>query len=336
MTEARDESKRTTLGELTEEEIVQIIARRVLSEPGKGEYLKHPDDARDLLPRAPRVLLSMDAYSIKSLRLPWRTYSDVGWAALTGAISDVVAKGGIPYACMIALGLPKTMELYSLEELLEGISEASRHYEVKVLGGDTNNSSDEWIAVSVIGFTTVKNPPSRSGLRPGDIIIATGVYGAMGYVVKHGLEESSEEEWVISLTKRPRVRVELGYVIENYYRALSASMDVSDGLGYTLGELSRLSGHGIKLTNPPKTPDDLVEMCNSNMECIMNYALLGGEEYGVVLGVKPGEVNNVTKELDYFNLDYAIIGVVTDANPGVYINGNVVQIKRYDQFKEWA
>lgn len=336
MIESCENSEKITLGELTEEEIIQIITKRIIDGPGKGEYLKHPDDARDLIPKAPRILLSLDAYSIKSLKLPWRTYSDVGWAALTGAISDIIAKGGIPYACMIALGLPKTMKICFLEELIGGISEASKYYGVKVLGGDTNSSNDEWIAVSAIGFTTTKNPPRRSGLKPGDIIIATGIYGAMGYVVKHGFEKSSKERWVVSFTKRPKTKLEVGYVIENNYRLISASMDVSDGLGYTLSELSKLSGYGIKLTNPPKTPEDLIEICSNNIECLIEYALLGGEEYGVVIGVKPDGLSNLIKELEYFNVDYATIGVVANTNPGVYVNNKEIQIKRYDQFKEWA
>ncbi|MEM0004674.1 MAG: thiamine-phosphate kinase [Desulfurococcaceae archaeon] len=336
MTKIRGESDKTTLNELTEEDVVQLITEKIVNGPGVGEYLKHPDDARDLLPKAPRILLSMDAYSIESLMLPWRTRFDLGWASLTGAISDIVAKGGIPYACMIALGLPKTMRVESLEELLDGIYEASKYYGVKILGGDTNSSIEEWIAVSVIGFTTAKTPPSRRGLKPGDIIVATGIYGAMGYVVKHGFEKSMKEPWVVTYTKRPKVKVEQGYVIESNYRFITASMDVSDGLGYTLNELSKLSGYGLKLTNPPKTPEKIIEICDNSVECIMEYALIGGEEYGVVIGIKPEGFKNVVKELEYFNVDYATIGVVASSEPGVYINDKKVSFKRYDQFKKWV
>jgi len=94
------------LGSLTEEEIVDLIASRLVHRPSYGEYLSYPDDARDILPRGPRIIMAMDAYTVKSLKLPWRSLDDVAWAAFTGPVSDVLVKGGIPLYAMIALGTP--------------------------------------------------------------------------------------------------------------------------------------------------------------------------------------------------------------------------------------
>lgn len=324
------------VGDLSEEEIVSLIAKKLVASTSIGEYLSHPDDARDVLPRAPRILFSIDAYTVNSLKLPWRTLSDVGWSAFTGAVSDIVAKGGIPYGCMVALGLPPDMNLKQLEELVDGLKDATEHYKVRVLGGDTNRSVEAWLAISVLGFTAAKVPPSRRGLRPGDIIIVTGIYGAMGYAVKHGFEKALHEMWVVEYTKRPEMRVEVGYVIENYYRAIDASMDVSDGLGYTLQTMSILSKHGISIRNAPQVPRQLVDLCESDTKCLLEYALVGGEEYGTVLGVKPEWLQVISKELEYFSIPYAVVGEVITAEPGLYFNGKKIDVKRYDQFKAWA
>lgn len=277
----------------------------------------------------------MDAYTANSLALPWRTPADIGWSALTGAVSDIVAKGGIPHGYMVALGLPLDMDLKQLEDLVDGLREASHHYKVRPLGGDTNRSIETWIAISVLGFTAARVPPSRRGLKPGDIVVVTGIYGAMGYVVKHGFERALHEEWVIRYTRRPEVRVEMGYIIGSYYKAINASMDVSDGLGYTLLTMSNLSGRGIAIRGAPRVPEQLVEICKSNVECLLDYALNGGEEYGVVLGVKPQWAQSIVKELEYFNVPYAVVGEVLDTEPGVYFNGKKIGVKRYDQFKAW-
>ena len=325
-----------SLGSLREEEVVEYIARRLVSPPSIGEHLGYPDDARDLLPRGPRIIVSTDAYSIESLMLPWRTLRDVGWSSVIGALSDVVSKGGIPHACMIALGVPRSWNLTSLGELVDGIKEATSSYGVKVLGGDTNSSLEPWIAITVIGFTSAKIPPRRAGLGVGDIIIVTGRYGAMGYVAMHGFERSSQLMWVVKATKRPTVRVEVAYVIQVHYRQISSTMDVSDGLGYTLNHVSRLSGKGIKLEKPPIVHEEIVEICRGDQRCILDYALLGGEEYGVVMGVKREHAKEVTRELEYYNIEYAVVGEVIDVEPGVYYEGEKLAIKRYDQFGGWT
>ena len=324
------------VGNLTEDEIVSIIAKKLVSRVALGEHLTYPDDARDLLPRAPRIVVSMDAYTVNSLMLPWRTLSDVGWSALTGAVSDVVVKGGVPHGCLIALGVPPSMELSHLEELVDGISDAAKYYDVRVLGGDTNKSSEAWIAISVVGFTTARVPPSRGGMRPGDVVIVTGTYGAMGYAVEHGFERAVQEKWVIEYTKRPKTRTEISYIVENYYKAIDASMDVSDGLGYTLYTMSNLSGRGIIIKEAPRTPEQLVEICRAETRCLLKYALVGGEEYGAVLGVKQGWFKAIASELEYFNIPFAVVGEVSSSPPGLYFNGEKIPVKRYDQFKAWT
>ncbi|MEM4717419.1 MAG: thiamine-phosphate kinase [Desulfurococcaceae archaeon] len=321
--------------ELLEEEIVSVIASKLVTKPGIGEHLFYPEDARDLIPRGPRIIYSIDAYSINSLKLPWRTYSDIGWTSLTGAVSDVLSKGGIPHASLIALGLTCNTNLGELVEFVNGLLEAAKHYHVKILGGDTNYSLEDWIAVTVLGFTSAKIPPSRGGMRPGDYIIVTGVYGAMGYLAIHGIEKSISEKWVIDLTKRPISRIETGYVIGEYYRLISATMDVSDGLGYTLYTMSALSGYGIDIETPPRTPPQILSICGENIRCMLDYTLIGGEEYGVVIVVKPKGLDNIVKELEHFKIDFEIIGRVIDTLPGVFHKGERLSIKRYDQFKKW-
>ncbi|MEM0325973.1 MAG: thiamine-phosphate kinase [Desulfurococcaceae archaeon] len=323
------------LSDFTEDIIVDKIAKTLVEKPSWGEHLFYPEDARDVIPRGPRIIYSIDAYTVRSLRLPWRSYADVGWSALVGALSDVVSKGGIPHACLIALGLNRDMSLEELEDLLKGFREAADYYGVRILGGDTNESFEAWIAVSVLGFTTARIPPSRGGLKPGDVIIATGVYGATGFIAKHGVEKAKDVNWVVEKTRRPRIHVEVAHVVENFYKAITASMDVSDGLGYTLLTMSRLSRSGIHLKQPPRVYSELYELCQGDDLCTLNYALDGGEEYGVVLGVKRDSVQAVVNELEYFEIPYSVIGEAVETTPGIYFNGKALNVVRYDQFHGW-
>ncbi|WP_084322147.1 thiamine-phosphate kinase [Desulfurococcus amylolyticus] len=329
-------SLRGSLGEMGEEAVINLIADKLISKPESGESLTYPDDARDLLPRGPRLIYSMDAYRIKSLMLPWRTWSDIGWMALTGALSDVVVKGGVPSVAMIGLGLSSETDILDLEELVKGLREASNYYDVRITGGDTNESLDPWIAVSVMGFTTCKHPPSRRGARPGDIVIATGSYGSMGFVALHGVVEAGGISWVVDNTKRVYLKLEVANVIMSTYRFIHASMDVSDGLGYTLEQLSELSGYGILLENLPVHPAGLREYCKNSIECMWRHVLVGGEEYGAVLIVAGEYLDKVAEELDYYEIPYSIIGRVGNISPGIYINGARITVERWDQFRGWG
>ncbi len=322
------------LGLLGEEFIVEKIISKYISKQLPGEHLGFPDDARDLLPMAPRILFNIDGYSLLNAKLPWRSWSDVGYAAITGAISDHIVKGGVPRDVMVSIGLPRDTNVSVLEEIYRGIGDALREYNLRLLGGDTNSSSDPWIAVSVLGYTTAKKPPRIDSAKPGDTVIVTGYYGAMGVAALLGFEKASRYEWVVKATRRPRTYVELALIISNYYRSIHASIDVSDGLGYSLLEICRSSGIGIELFDKPLYYEGLEELCKGNDKCMWKYILNGGEEYGAVLIVDYRVIDRIEEYLVKFRIPYKVIGRVIKGT-GISVEGEKVTITRWDQFRGW-
>lgn len=313
------------------EEMIKIIGSRIES----GEILTYPDDAKDVLPRGPRIIVSIDGYGIFKLRLPWRDLRDVGWCAITGSVSDVIVKGAFPEFVLLALGLPPDLSTSELRELSEGIKDGLEHYGVRLIGGDTNVSDDPWIAVATIGFTPAKKPPSRNGLRNGDVLIVTGFYGAMGLVAEKGLEESKKREWVVKVTRRPTASKSLAAVVSSNYRWITASMDVSDGLGYTLLSLAKASGVKIALNSLPLYYPQLRDECGMDEDCILKLVMTGGEEYGAVLGVKPEGLYHVEKDLKYYQIPYRIVGRVESGDPIVLFKDKPVSFMEWDQFQGW-
>ncbi|MFZ8790903.1 MAG: thiamine-phosphate kinase [Thermosphaera aggregans] len=326
----------TILAELGERNVIEEIVKTVGTRVSTGEVLSYPDDAKDLLPKAPRLIVNVDGYGIDKLRLPWRDSSDIGWCAITGSVSDVIAKGGFPDAVLIALGLPPDYPLEELRKLAEGVKDAIDYYKVRLVGGDTNSSSEPWIAVTTIGFTPAKKPPARKGLRVNDYVVVTGIYGAMGFAAIKGIEEAGRRHWVVERTKRPVAVKDLSVVISSNYRWITASMDVSDGLGYTLQTLSIESDARILLTQPPLYEPSLIDECHGGMECVVKTAMSGGEEYGVVLGIRPEGLNNVVKDLEYYNIPFRVVGRVVDGGPGVFYGDKPLEFASWDQFKGWG
>ncbi|MEM4532295.1 MAG: AIR synthase related protein [Desulfurococcaceae archaeon] len=330
------ENRNRKLSEIGEKKAIYDIISKYISKPVYGEYLYFPEDCRDIYPIAPRILFSIDGYSIKSAKLPWRTLSDIGWCAVVNAISDHVCKGGLPRDIVVSIGLTGENTIGDLEDLMNGIEDAVKTYRLRLLGGDLNVTADPWINVAVLSYTSIKKPPRRCCGKLGDLIIATGIYGAMGFLSIHGLEESMSIKWIVENTRRPIVYLETAFIISQYYRFINASMDSSDGLGYTLLELSRLSNKGILLKNHPRYYSELDKICGSE-ECIWKYVLNGGEEYGSVIVIQEEYVNRVVDYLNKLRIPHEVIGKFIDKPPHLYYGDTILDdyVKQWDQFKGW-
>lgn len=323
--------------DLGEEEIISRILSKMIAPMKIGETLPPLDDVRDFLPPGPRLTFSIDGGGIDKVKLPWRTYSDVGWTMIVGAASDHVVKSSIPAIAMIALGLPPEMKALELEELTDGISDAISEYGIRIMGGDLNVSSSPWMTVAIIGYTTAKKLPPRNGARPGDYIVVTGTYGAMGvyvYSLKSGREYP---KWIEEYTKRPKLFIQTAYIVALHYRSIHASMDVSDGLGYTLLEIARSSKTSILLSNPPVYPPELEDYCGDDLMCLWKTILNGGEEYGGVFIVDPRGVGEFVKELEAYHIPYMVIGRITEGTPTIRLEKTRerIEITRWDQFVGW-
>ena len=325
------------LSEVGEERIVSRIVSSFV-DSFKNGVLKPGEDSRDFKLPGIRGLISIDGYSIESVKLPWRDLSDIGWCLVTSVVSDIVCKGGYPFALTIALGIPKNWEIELVNELLGGIKEASKEYKVKLLGGDTNESKDPWVVASAIGYAEVDKLPSRSGAKPKDYIIVTNYYGAMGVISIDGISVASNYKWVKEYTRRPKASIEIAKIINDHPNVIHASMDVSDGLGYTLYSIANYSKVSMEVIDKPLYPRELLDYCENRKRNIWDYILFGGEEYGVVLTVEPNAIELIIKELRECKVPYRVIGRVLNFSdkPIVNISGyGTLKSMRWDQFKGW-
>lgn len=97
-----------------------------------------------------------------------------GWCGVMVNLSDIAAMGGRPLAIVNALwddALPHA------EQILQGMSAASRAYQVPVVGGHTNLRSEQpQLAVAILGET--KHPLSSFSVRPGQaLMVALNLQG---------------------------------------------------------------------------------------------------------------------------------------------------------------
>jgi thiamine-monophosphate kinase len=180
---------------------------------------------------------------------------DVGYKALAVNISDVAAMGGAPHLALLSLALPAGDHDRDLDGLVDGLLAMAAEAHVTLAGGNiTRTAGPLLLDVTVVGSVKPRKVLRRAGARPGDLIYVTGALGAaaagLGWLRKATGPASAPADPEIAACvlryRRPSPRARVG-VLLGRNRAASACMDLSDGLGDAVRQVSEASGTGAVL-----------------------------------------------------------------------------------------
>jgi thiamine-monophosphate kinase len=203
-------------------------------------------------------------------------------------ISDFASKGVKPLALMVSLGLPRGLGKQDIEEIGKGLNAGAREYDTYVIGGDTGEASDLTINISVFGMANKADIMLRSGARPGDIVAVTGSFGktAAGLRILSGDFQATRNirKNLVESVLMPHARLREGLALSRT-KAVTAAIDSSDGLAWSLHEIARASNVGISIVKLP-TAEEAQVFAESNKLNPADLTLYGGEEYELVLTVK--------------------------------------------------
>ena len=253
-------------------------------------------------------------------------------------VSDFAAKGVKPYAALVSLGLPGETTIKDVEEIAEGLNAGAREYGVYILGGDTNEASDLVINVSMFGMAEKSSVMLRSGARRGDIVAVTGFFGRTSAGLKILLEnfEASKDirDALLGAILMPKARLAEGLALKAS-GAVTASIDSSDGLAWSLHEISKASGVGFVLDNVP-VAEEVLEFAELNGLDPVELALYGGEEYELVLTISPKLWDRAKEAVEKVGGALIKIGR-TVAERGVFLEFNgrkrVIEPKGWEHFR---
>jgi thiamine-monophosphate kinase len=208
--------------------------------------------------------------------------------ALVMNISDFASKGVQPKAALVALGLPAGFTQKNIEEIADGLNAGAQEYGAYIIGGDTGEASDLIISISLYGTANKSALMLRNGAKPGDVLAVTGFFGKSAAGLRllfGGCLASKNAKALVDAVLMPKARLVEGLALGDC-GVVSASMDSSDGLGWTLHELGRSSKVGFEVDKVPVAPD-VKRFAELNSLDASELALYGGEEYELVLTVKP-------------------------------------------------
>jgi thiamine-monophosphate kinase len=275
-------------GELGERKIIEIIANHLSAMPDLP--VPFGDDVSAFSIGEGRVAVLKTDMLVGKTDVP-RDMSlwQASRKAVVMNVSDFAAKGVEPKAIIVSLGLPRDLMRKDVEEIARGLNAGAREYGAYVIGGDTSEASDLIIAVSLFGTAEEKTLMLRSGAKAGDIVAVTGFFGKTaaglrllldGYAASQNLREV-----LVGSVCMPKARLREGLALCSS-GAVTASIDSSDGLAWSLHEVARLSGVGFVVDSVP-VADEVRRFAEFNGLDALELALYGGEEYELVVSVNP-------------------------------------------------
>ncbi len=228
-------------------------------------------------------------------------------------ISDLAAKGSKPAVILASVGLPSHLTEEDILQIGKGLNAGAREYNAYVVGGDTNEAEDIIISCVALGLCQSQHLIKRDGAQFGDIVAVTGVFGKTSAGLKILLEELAAPEYrdsFIDSVLMPQARVKEGVALAKSGAATS-SIDVSDGLALSLHQLSWASNVGFRLTFLPLAPgvERFAELHGFDSS---ELALYGGEEYEILVTVKPELWEKAAKALEAVGGTLVKIGVVIE------------------------
>ena len=233
--------------------------------------------------RAGNLVLKVDMLVEHTDMPAGMTYRQAARKAVAMCLSDFAAKGARPDSFVVSIGLKRGVSQEQVEELALGFRDAEV-WGVHLVGGDTNEAKELVIDCAMVGFA--KRIVTRSGARPGDILVVTGPFGytSAGLRILEGSARAGAEfgDRARASVLDPRPSVRVGIALAPF---LTSAMDSSDGLARSLHTLAAESGVGFDVTDLPEARG-VRSFAKANGLSAEELVLQGGEEY-VVVGTVP-------------------------------------------------
>jgi thiamine-monophosphate kinase len=264
------------LADLGEFGLIAAITARF---PQTGDVLVGPgDDAAVLATPDGRVVVTTDLLvENRHFRRDWSSAADVGHKAAAQNLADVAAMGAVPTGLVVGLGAPPDLPTDWALGFADGLREESEAVGAAVVGGDVVRSELVVIAVTALGDLQGREPVTRAGARPGDLVAVCGRLGwaEAGFrVLSRGFRSPRV---LVDAHRRPAVPYRAGP--QAALLGATAMCDVSDGLLADLGHIARASQVAVDVDGAAfEIPDPIRDAAAALGADPLEWILTGGDD----------------------------------------------------------
>jgi len=254
----------------------------------------------------------------------------LGYKSVVVNLSDICAMNAIPQHITVSIAISSKYSVEALDELYSGIKLACQLYNVDLVGGDTTSSPRGMtISVTAVGIAKKSEIAYRSGAKPGDIICATGDFGA-AYIGLQVLErekqlfldnpdikpELEEHSYAVSRFLKPEARLDAVQYFHQNDIIPTSMIDVSDGLASEVMHICKESGVGAyleegKVAINPEVEEQSIKFGINPIVAALN----GGEDYELLFTVDPKDLEKIR-----FMPEIFIIGEITNPEDGIMLH----------------
>jgi thiamine-monophosphate kinase len=202
------------------------------------------DDAATVaVPSGHQLVASVDA-TIEDVhfRHGWLTSAELGYRAVTAALSDLAAMAAEPIGVLVAIGLPVAWRT-QLDAIADGVGDAVTSAQTVVLGGNLSAARELSITTTVVGHA--ERTLCRDRARAGHLVYVTGALGGAGAALAALLDGRAPMPAHRARFARPVARIaEARWLID---AGAVAAVDISDGLAPDAGHIAAASGMRIEI-----------------------------------------------------------------------------------------
>lgn len=278
-----------------------------ISDIGEKELIRYIiSNSRDITPDDTAItplnnsnLISTTDMLIQSRHFPESmSYHDMGFKAVTVNVSDLAAMGAKPLGFLLAIALPKDLDLDSFKQIIDGVLEACKYYQIPLIGGDTNEASEIIISGTALGLCD--KPLMKDTYNRGDLIAVTGNIGlaALGFNI------NTLDNIYTKRALKPEARIKEGLVLKDY--ATSAT-DITDGLASELYEIKK-DGFGFMIHEDMLDVSDEYKLLADELGLdYLDLILHVGEDFELLFTI-------TEDNLEKLPIDCIVIGEVTDSD----------------------
>jgi len=263
------------LSELGERKIIETIKNLVRRTKVIADF---DEDAAIFEIDGKKVAVTTDMGTL-STHFTTKTPEKIGKKIITSNVTDLLCKGAMPLYAFTCFGFPPDFDIDFIKKLYKSMDDELKKFGAYILGGDTNKSEEFFYSMTIVGVVECK-PLKRSTAEVEDFVVLTGEIGnaAAGYMMR--MKGLNGDKIFSDAQDTPEIDFELCKKIIPH---ANAGVDISDGLAFELGELSRLSKKKIvidfnKLPINPK----LFEFCKKNNLDFEKIVFHMGEDYQII------------------------------------------------------